>query len=239
MTKLFENGDDQELDPNKDYFQDLVGEDKRYKTPQEIARSKLEGDRHIKRLEAEMSELRQDLAKRQSTEDLIDQVKKGLVPAAPQGNQPPPVVEEKKGVALDDLDRLLDDRLTQREQEQIRRRNRAEVVTKLQEVFGPDYVSKLKDSAKSLGVGETFLDGLAADNPKAFFKLLEVPTNQPNVRAPNSSVNSQGQANPNTGTKNWAYYQNLRKTNPKVYHSRENAIERHNEAMKQGQAFYS
>lgn len=237
MTKLFENGADLDLDPNKDYFQELVGEDKRYKTPQEIARSKLEGDRHIKRLEAEMAELRQDLSSRQSTADLIDQVKKELRPAAQPGiNQPPPVVEDR--LKLDDLDKLLDDRMTQRELENVRRNNRAEVVTKLQEHFGPDYVSKLKDVSKSLGIGETFMDSLAAENPKAFFKLLEVPSGQPTQRTPNSQLNSSA-AQGNSGAKNWVYYQNLRKTDPKIYHSRENAIERHNEAMRQGEAFYS
>lgn len=236
---LFANEGDQELDPNKDYFEELVGDGKRYKTPQEIARGKLESDKHIKRLEREMDELRQDLQTRKGMEDLVTNLKKELAPTSPpQGHQPPQDGERTPTGQISDvdLDRLLNDKLSAREAEMYKSRNRAEVVQKLQDSYGPDYIQKLRDFSKTLGVGEKFMDTLAAENPKAFYKLLEIPSGE--VRLPNRPAGANLQSDSKSGERTESYYKNLRKTDPKVYHSRESVLERHRQAQKLGEAFF-
>src|SRR5678815_2601198 len=70
----------EQIDPNKDYLTELVGEGKKFKSPQELARGKYEADQYVRTLERQKDELRSDYLKlkdeqaaRAKLEDLIDQ----------------------------------------------------------------------------------------------------------------------------------------------------------------------
>jgi hypothetical protein len=54
---------------------------------------------------------------------------------------------------------------------------------------------------------------------------------------PPSSRWSPSDGNP-SGLKTWSYYQNLKKSDPKIYNSARLQQEMHREAMKQGAAFF-
>src|SRR5437773_6950457 len=70
-----------ETDPNKNYLEDLVGDGKKFKSPEELARGKFESDTYIKILEKRLDEYRDDilsLRKENVTnkrlEDLVNQL---------------------------------------------------------------------------------------------------------------------------------------------------------------------
>ena len=44
------------IDPDKDYFEELVGDDKPFKSPKDLARAKLESDKFIEQLKQENRE---------------------------------------------------------------------------------------------------------------------------------------------------------------------------------------
>jgi hypothetical protein len=55
--------------------QDLVGEGKKYASAEDALRSVPHAQKHIQTLEAEMAELKEELAKRKTTQELLDELK--------------------------------------------------------------------------------------------------------------------------------------------------------------------
>ena len=53
--------------------QDLVGEGKKYSSAEEALRSVPHAQQHIKTLEEEMAELKEELSKRKTTQELLDE----------------------------------------------------------------------------------------------------------------------------------------------------------------------
>src|SRR6266700_391496 len=87
------------VDPDKDYFKELVGEGKKFKSPEDLARGKFESDQFIEILKKRQDEMRADYLKlredntaKAKLEDLIDQLsKKNLA-----SNEDTEVKEEKQ-----------------------------------------------------------------------------------------------------------------------------------------------
>src|SRR6478752_10635011 len=52
-----------QIDPNKNYLEELVGEGRKFKSPEELARGKAESDLYIEHMKGRMDELRQDYTK--------------------------------------------------------------------------------------------------------------------------------------------------------------------------------
>ena len=58
-NELFGDADQLTIDPTVDYTDQLVGEDKPYKTVKDLARAALEKEQFIKRLTAETAQMRE------------------------------------------------------------------------------------------------------------------------------------------------------------------------------------
>src|SRR5262245_42375347 len=55
MNTLFTDQNDHQIDPNKNYYEELVGEGKKFRTQEDLAKKSLYADAHIARLEKENS----------------------------------------------------------------------------------------------------------------------------------------------------------------------------------------
>ena len=83
--------------------EDLVGEGKKFKTIDDLAKGKAQADTHITNLEKELAELRQDLSARLTVEDFVSRV--GKPRSESENNQvsepvdPPPPNNENKVLA--------------------------------------------------------------------------------------------------------------------------------------------
>lgn len=213
-NSLFDQNSPDVIDPAKDYFTELVGEGKRYATPQEIARGKVEADKHIKTLEKELGDLRQDLAARLTLEQYSDKIAE-MINKSSGANQDTQNTggEEKqvqsKTLSEDDLDKFFDTRITAREQARMKQANVSFVQSELKKVFGDDYSTKITETAESLDLDKESLNKLAERNPKAFLKLF-VPTQKQEEYSthPRSSVVFK----PSTSSeRNYTFYQEERK----------------------------
>ena len=100
----------------------------------------------------------------------------------------------------------------------------------------------LTDKAASLGLGQEFLKGIAADQPAAFLKLMVDEKTQegtPLVLAP-TIVPEGGQTTQvvTSGVKNHAFYNELKKKDKVYYWSTAVQNEIYAAAKAQGPAFY-
>ena len=119
MTVFDDN--EPEIDLEKDYLAELVGEGKRYKDPQVLARSAVEKDNFIERLKTEGAQLRAELNTRIKYEEFLDKLKS----SPSRSNEEPQTPQEPANVFAkpEDIDRLIDQKIQQREQQGVAERN--------------------------------------------------------------------------------------------------------------------
>lgn len=247
--------DQVQIDPEKDYLTDLVGEGKTYRDEKALARAVVEKEAMIARLKAEKVGIQdalvtkeQELASRVRLEELADRLAvREPTPSPSNGDMVRREPEVRETVPLKNLEEMLDERLNQRLAE--RDQSRAEAINfntvqkRLQETLGPNYPNRLREIADQLEVGPEFLNSMAKSNPAAFFRLIGLDGTKAPVetfRAPPSSVmNSDAMVHrPSTGLKTQKYYNDLRKKDPANFYTTEVQMELHNNALKMGPEFF-
>lgn len=237
-----------EIDPNKNYLEELVGEGKKFKSPEELARGKAESDAFIRSLLNEIKEVKQELSKRMTVEDLYGRLKNGAQDnvSNDQNNQNDRGnhVEPNSNLNLEEIKKALKEELARDQQEVQRQRNLAEAQEQLKQTFGANASVILNQKASELGVSLEYMKNMAMDSPKAFLALVgNAPKGSKDdfFAPPQNRVNNIGIQNPNNsfGThKPRSYYEKLKATNPKEYFSPKTSVQMHKDAVALGQAFF-
>lgn len=235
-------------------YETLVGEGKKYKDQETLAKSSFHKDQHIARLEQEAKEraeitqqLQDQLRAQKKTEDLLDKIQSTI-------NQPPKAPDQPEVLGVQPaqqeytpeqlnalLDEKLDTRLQQREKAGKQNANLAVVEAKLVEVFGNQSVARIKQEADKIGVSVEFLKSVAADNPQAFFRLVGMdtpPAKDAGVIPPRAAVESSGFRPNMTTERTETYYKLMRKTDPARYASPAVQIQKHKDALRLGENYF-
>ena len=251
LTDLFSsttNGDAPVVDPSKNYLEELVGEGKKFKSQEDLARAKLESDAFIARLQGELQGIRTELNTRLTVEQMMDKITaaKEATNSNTNGNQP--VVNGDSGaksLTEEDLTALVEDRISKIEKARIQESNLNQVRQVLTEKFGADFPSHLKQTATNLGVGEEFLNNLAKEQPKAFLALVgqqdapKAPQVQNTLFAPTPS--QQIPKTPGfapTGERKKSFYDDLKRKDAAAYWSPKVQNQMHQDAIKLGEVFF-
>lgn len=257
------NADAPVIDPEKDYFEEFVGEGKKYKDSKAAGRAILEKDLFIDQLKKEAEEARQELRSRISVEEALTRIQ--TTNKTSQTNDSGQATshredgnganQDPQGITSEAIDKLVEEKLKAREQAASQRTaqereeaNLASVRDKLSAVYGPNFAAKVKEQADSLGVSTQFLTETGAREPRALFKLLDITeahagqrrdiTDQNFSAPPRSVVNTSGVTNPGSTERTQAYYDKLRKAEPKRYFSAEVQSQRHKDALRMGPKFF-
>lgn len=224
----------------------LVGEGKKYKTNDDLAKAYDHADRAIKEREQENQELRDELAKRRTAEELVEQfnANRREPPSSERDgtpNSPAPKVE----VSDDDLVRRIREVQQQDNTQQTRERNLLEVAERLTTEFGDEDKANevLKRKAVELGVSVKFLQDSAAQSPKAFYATLglNVTATSPaqpakgDVNTQAFERNSQSSAKPGT----YQFYEALRKSDPVRWRSSAVQAQIHKDAQASPDTFFN
>lgn len=197
----------------------LVGEGKKFKDLEMLAKGKLEADNHIAKLEAERAADRKRL---EELEAIIN-----VTGVKPSGNQPAPA--QSAAVDPSQIAELVRKELQHASEEDRAKANVLEADRYLTEYFQDKQKATefVTEKAKALGMPVSWLIDVAAKSPAALYNLLEVKHNaqqQPgkapakpvvNTDAPNFAPNG----GPKEGSKEW--FDAMRKSNPSRYWSPE------------------
>lgn len=225
---------------DKDYLTELVGEGKKFADVAALAKGKAQSDAFITQLQSELKELREDLAKRTTVEQFVDQ----LASRQPASTQVAPQHEEnddnENPLTEADIRRLAREAYVEDQTRRTQEQNFAKAQALLAAEFGQNYVPALQARARELGVSEDFLNSIAAQSPEALIKLVsksETPVSNSHA-PPRTNLNNQ-RPNEDVGLKNQAYYDKMRQTDPKRYHSYEVTVERHRQAQRLGESFFN
>jgi hypothetical protein len=238
MNDLFK-GDQSPVD-QKNYLQELVGENRKFKDVESLARGKAQSDDYIKTLEMKLDEYRTDMLKlqeesnkRATLEELLDQIKR-----QPEAHQEPEVKPEPKPYRPDprEIESLVDSKLTQREQTKKEQENYNFVRNRIQERFGQDYQAKLNERISELDMSPEEVNLLARRSPKILLKALDLDQDfKPDTFG---APRSQNTFKPNPPEKRtWSWYQKLKQTDPAEYRSAKTNVQMHNDMMSLGEEF--
>lgn len=248
MTQnLFENGNElPQFDPNKNYVEELVGEGKKFKTIEDLAKGKAEADAFIAFKNREYDTLKEDylnLRKEHTAGSrLEDLITKLSLTQQPSSNESPEVNEENKVPAYkpEDIDARVLETVSRLETQRKETANFNEVQAKLQEKLGPNYENILKQQVADLGLSPEDVNTLAKKSPKAFFKTLGLEEKQQGDNTFNAPPRSQNRSDsfaPSSTKRTWAYYEKMRKEQPSVYLNPKTQVQMHKDHKELGNAF--
>lgn len=227
-----------EIDPTKNYYDELVGPDKKFKDNEALAKKAVYADQHISRVEKENAELQQAYLRvmeesntKAKLAELIDQYDKRQ---QQMSITQPEEKTEQKPYDPTEIESLVSRKLQEHEMSRKQQDNYNKVKDRLIERFGPQYQTKVKQQIESLGINETLFNDMARNHPQLVYKTLDLdqPVRQ-EVTIPRNSPGYQTQTPDKKRT--WSYYKPLFKKNPT---DRNLLIQMDKDSQELGDAFF-
>src|SRR5687767_10989745 len=142
---LGDNNDQVQFDENKNYLEELVGENKKFKDIDALAKGKAYSDMMIEHMKAEQARLREDYKtlrdEYNASAKLKDLVEQLSTQRASSSEQNPNANEDRNPPQYDlkSIESLFETKLTEREIARKQEENFNQVKNKLTERFGPNY----------------------------------------------------------------------------------------------------
>lgn len=204
----------------------------------EVAKAKAESDNYIKSLEKGRDELREDYLRLREEYNTGPKVKELLDQFKDLQNTNSNSTQNAKDVtspSLDpkELETVVKTQLKQYEAERRAQQNQALVESKLKEAYGDNYVEVFRKKVNELGVGMDWAKDTAASYPQVLFRTLGLDGQSPTsgtYQAPPPSTKRQ-EFSPRTETRDWNYYEKLRKEQPDVYWNSKTQVQLHKDSM--------
>lgn len=206
----------------ENYFEHLVGEGKKFDGQEALAKGKYESDLHVANLEHQIGELREDIDQGTKITELLEMVRKQNEPPKEDPNKSPVVPGDTSSGQMteDELKSLIETHVSERDTQSLRARNLVEADKALEEKFGESAGRVLHDRAVRMDMSVEEMKTLASQNPKAFYRLMGMDTTS------NESGNFVGGGNRSEGvqiknvdTRNFEFYQDLRRKDKAKYHT--------------------
>lgn len=212
---------------------EFVGEGKKYATVDDALNSIAPAQEHISNLEKEMGEMREELTRRESAQEILNRID-----ASNSAKDTPIAGLDKEAVA-----QLVNETVSQRDAKKILDANKREVNDKLNSIYGDKSGEVVNNKAKELGVSVEYLQNTAEHSPKAFYQMVGLSDKSPSNESMNfnSDVNTQNLEKNLSGSiqhGTYKYYQALRKDNPSKYYTVEVQRDLHKHAKELGEGFY-
>lgn len=231
------------IDPNKNYFEELVGEGKKFKTNADLARAKMESDVYIKTMETKMDQLREDHMKvleeskaQTKLQELIDRLENRSDSQNQQNT--PAIPADNRSFNPDELDSIISNKLTQVELQRKEKANFDQVQNKLKDVFGDNSASVLRDRMNTLGLTSEDVNALAKRSPNAFYNTFGLnPSQSDSFQSPIASSRRSDPFAPKAPARTWAYYEEMRKANPTAYFDPKTNVQMQKDIIEYGDAF--
>ena len=245
MTEnLMADGDlsSEQMDPNKSYLEELVGEGKKFKDQETLARSKWESDSYIKILERRLDErandyksLKADYDSRASLQELIEQAKQQFT----SSETPPAIGEQKPAIDSQEIQSLVSKSILEHENTKRQTENYNQVVSKLRERYGNNYQANLKSQMDALDLTESEINDMARNRPKVLFRTLglDQEVQRENFQSPPRSDRRSDSFAPQVKERTWSYYQELKKANPNLYNDPQTNIQMQQDYIRLGDKF--
>lgn len=214
-----------------------------FRDPEQLAKSVFNANMHIKQLEEENARYKEEQVRSEYSKQLLEELRK----QQPASGEPTRLEHTNAGGTPEatpqngpeDIKKLVDEAIANREHTRTREQNLAKADEEMRKLFGDQAEAELTKRASELGVDKKYLADVAATSPTAFLRMLgEVPKVQANS-TPTSSVNTASLMSNNSGKRNWRFYQDLRKSDPKRYRTSQVQMQMEKDYAELGEAFWN
>jgi hypothetical protein len=237
MTDELFKQDDQSIqsDPSKNYFEELVGEGKKFKSPEDLARGKFESDSYIRILERRLDDIRNDYLKldsdyksRAKLEEIVDQLSNNRQ-AQSGSEQTQSERGEDTAQKFDpkQVENLVSSEIQKYETQKKQQDNYNFLENKLKERYGDSYKTAFRSQLDKAGISEDLAKNLAVNHPNVLLKAIGFD-NEPRENYQNPIIGTQRSEafTPTTGPKRtWTYYEKMRKEQPELYRQPKIAVQ--------------
>lgn len=162
---------------------ELIGAGKKYATEEDALKSVPHAQKHIKTLEEELAQVKQELEKRRTAAELLDEIKSGIKPQDTSSGS----------ITADNVAQVVEQVFEKRTQQQTAVSNISRVTSAFTEKFADKAEEMFKAIANESGLSVQELNRLAASSPSAVLKLAGITGKQVDVAGKvSSSVNTEG-----------------------------------------------
>ena len=162
---------------------DFVGEGKKYQSVEDALSSVPHAQKHIQTLESELAEVKEELTKRKTTKELLDEIKSGIVPTE-KTSQP---VQFNQ----DNLEQLVSQALENRDVQKTAHTNASSVAAQFIEKYADKAEEVYNSIAKENGMTVEQLNGLSASSPDAVLKLSGLEKRSQEIETSSGTVNTE------------------------------------------------
>lgn len=161
---------------------DFVGDGRKYSSVEDALKSVPHAQKHIQTLESELSQVKEELIKRRSAEELLEEIRSELT-----------TEHTTQEVKFDEsrLVQLVDQTLSLKEKQRAAEVNAIKVADKFTASFGDKAQEVYNSLAKDSGMSVQELNALAARSPNAVLKLAGLLKSEGLPSKPSSSVNTE------------------------------------------------
>ena len=162
---------------------DFVGQGKKYQSVEDALSSVPHAQKHIQTLESELANVKDELTKRKTTKELLDEIKSGIVPAE-KTSQP---VQFNQ----DNLEQLVSQALENRDVQKTAHHNANSVAAQFTEKYADKAEEVYNSIAKENGMTVEQLNGLSASSPDAVLKLSGLEKRSQGIEKSSGTVNTE------------------------------------------------
>jgi hypothetical protein len=239
MNKIFEQ-DDLPQEP-ENYLNELVGENRKFKDPEALAKGKWHADRALSVKERQFDELSADYLRLKADYDATAKLEELLKDRlqSPPDRDPTPNANQPS-YNPEDLAKLVDQRLTSYERQKRGEENVKKSRELAREALGSNWQSTLKNKMDDLEISEEETYSLMERNPKVFASTFGLQTRQGNPfqSPPASSQRTVFAPSKSEGSEEtWSYFQKLKKDNPQAWLLPETQTRMYKAAQRLGDQF--
>lgn len=200
-----------------------------------LRKAKEHADPFIDHLKRQINEMREEMEKMAKPEEILEEIKKLQTKNAEGDGSVTP-----KTIDPEEVSRLVEETVAKREAARKAEENVMKVDAEVRKQYGDKAKEFVAEKAAELGMTPAELGATAARSPEAFYRMvgLKVENKTPDTSPMKSSVNPDALSNgsvPVEGT--WAWYQELRKKDPKLYRDPKTQQKMFADRMRLGDAF--
>lgn len=162
---------------------EFVGADKKYKSIEDALKSVPHAQGHIQKLEEELASLREEVTKRKSVEEVLQELRAEGLSKSENTTQP--------SIDPNQLAEFVSQVVERRETQKTAKQNADMVVNEFKAKFGNEAEAKYIEIAKENGLDVNTLNSLASKSPEAVLKLagIEVKKTSSIPASLSSSIN--------------------------------------------------
>jgi hypothetical protein len=196
---------------------ELVGEGKKFKSVDDLAKGKIEADGFIEKLKVENAALREALNTEADPDEILKRIGSLLQAKSERSttNTPDQTSNQSQSTAAPLTEEKVLELLSKREQEDKIRQNINSFNANVTKAFGDKTGEVIASRLDELGMDEAQFKDLAARNPNAALRILGLKEGGVSAGSMSSSVNTEaffGEAGKGNGeVQNFAYFTKLRR----------------------------